>query len=85
MLQSLPFKIKDIDFYPGSTRRFVTCGVQHMNFWRLNGKNLENQVGELSIPKTFSNIGGTYSHVSRQQGKFGLAMVCEDMEPTKNE
>jgi len=36
-----------------------------MNFWRLNGRNLEFSVGELSIPKAFSNLGaGVYTHVS---------------------
>ena len=41
ILNSLAFKIKDIDFYPNSTQRFVTSGVQHLNFWRLNGRNLQ--------------------------------------------
>jgi hypothetical protein len=27
ILHSLPFKIKDVSFFPGSTRRFVTCGI----------------------------------------------------------
>jgi len=27
MLHSLPFKIKDIEFVPGSSRDFVTCGI----------------------------------------------------------
>ena len=26
-LHSLPYKIKDVDFIPGYTRRFVTCGI----------------------------------------------------------
>ena len=26
-LHSLPYKIKDISFIPGYTRRFVTCGI----------------------------------------------------------
>jgi len=51
MLHSLPFKIKDIDFYPNSTKLFVTCGIQHMCFWRLSGKNLEYSIGEFTIPK----------------------------------
>ena len=41
LLHSLPYKIKDIDFFPGSSRTFVTCGIQHMCFWQLSGKNLE--------------------------------------------
>jgi len=64
----------------------VTCGIQHLNFWRLNGRSLEHKIGELSVPKAFSNLGGgVYSHVNRQQGKFGLALVCEDIEPTEEE
>ena len=58
LLHSLPYKIKDIDFYPGSTRNFVTAGIQHMCFWRLSGTNLEYQVGELTIPRSYTNMGG---------------------------
>ncbi len=36
-IHSLPYKIKDVAFVPGYTRRFVTCGIQHMNFWKFNG------------------------------------------------
>jgi hypothetical protein len=27
LLHTLPYKIKDVVFYPGSTRKFVTCGI----------------------------------------------------------
>ena len=37
LIHSLPHKIKDVAFVPGYTRRFVTCGIQHMNFWKFNG------------------------------------------------
>lgn len=40
-LHSLPFKIKDLSFIPGYTRRLVTCGIQHMCFWKFNGQSLE--------------------------------------------
>jgi len=33
-IHSLPFKIKDAAFIPGYTRRFVTCGIQHMCYWK---------------------------------------------------
>ena len=56
-LHSLPFKVKDVAFLPGYTRRFVTCGIQHMCFWKFNGQSLEFTVGELTIPKAFSNVG----------------------------
>lgn len=36
-LHSLPYKIKDIAFVPGYTRRLVSCGIQHMAFWRMGG------------------------------------------------
>ena len=49
MLHSLPFKIKDIEFQPGSSRNFVTCGIQHMSFWHLSGNNLQNHCGELTV------------------------------------
>lgn len=62
MLHSVPFKIKDLDFHPNSTKNFVTCGIQHMCFWKLSGTNLEYQVGELTVPKAFTNIGsGVYT------------------------
>jgi len=81
IIHSLPYKIKDVAFHPGSTRKFVTCGIQHMCFWHQSGKNLESQLGELVIPKSFSNLGGgVYSHDIQNQGKFGLALVCEDID-----
>ena len=51
IIHSVPYKIKDVVFYPGSTRKFVTCGIQHMCFWRQSGRNLEYHVGELQIPR----------------------------------
>jgi len=51
ILHSLPFKIKDIAFYPNSTRKFVTCGIQHMCFWTQSGRNLENITGGLTMPR----------------------------------
>lgn len=30
---TVPFKIKDLEFYPNSIFRFVTCGIQHMASW----------------------------------------------------
>ena len=59
MLHSLPFKIKDIDFCPGSTRNFVTCGIQHMTFWHLSGNNLESSHGQLAIAKNLVNRGSS--------------------------
>lgn len=29
-IYTIPFKIKDLEFYPNSIFRFVTCGIQHM-------------------------------------------------------
>ena len=75
-----------MQFFPNSIRKFVTCGIQHLNFWRLNGRNLEYQIGELSVPKAFSNLGGgVFSHAGKNHGKFGLGLVCEDIEPTDDE
>ncbi len=33
IMHSLPFKIKDLDFFPQRTRTFVTCGAKHLCFW----------------------------------------------------
>ena len=79
MLHSLPFKIRDLDFIPESSRNFITCGIQHLVFWKVTGNNLEYQVAELTIPKAFSNIGsGAYSHNPAHQGKFGMALVTDE-------
>lgn len=38
------------------------------------------------MPKAFSNLGGgVYSHNAKQHGKFGLGLVCDDIEPTSEE
>ena len=39
-LHSLTYKIRDIEFMPMSTQKFVTCGIQHLCFWQLSGSNL---------------------------------------------
>ena len=40
---SVPFKIRDLVFYPENIYRFVSCGLQHMTKWQYNGKILEFQ------------------------------------------
>lgn len=40
-LNSLPFKIKDIEFLTNSIDNFVTVGIQHFSIWRVRGNNLE--------------------------------------------
>ena len=81
MLHSLVFKIKDADFLPGSTRKFVTAGVQHMCFWTLNGTSLEYHVGELTIVKAVNNAGGGQVAVNANQNvaKYGLALVTDEL------
>ena len=52
-----------------------------MCFWQYNGQSLEFSIGEVAIPKAFSNIGSNvYSHKQEQTGKFGLALVCSETE-----
>ena len=82
MLHSLVFKIKDVDFLPGSTRKFVTAGIQHMCFWTLNGTSLEYHVGELTIVKAVNNAGGGQVAVNSNQNvaKYGLALVTDDLQ-----
>ena len=58
----------------------MTCGIQHMCFWKLSGASLEYQVGELTIPKSYSNMGGgTFQHAQADNvAKWGLALVIEE-------
>ena len=59
----------------------MTVGLQHLNFWKFNGQTMEFTVGEITIPKAFSNIGqGVYQHQKNMVGKFGLNLVCEQAE-----
>lgn len=81
LMHSLPYKIKDVCFEPGLTRKFVTCGLQHINFWSFNSYNMENTVGELTIPKMFTGAGqGVYTHDKNSQAKVGLHLVCQEAE-----
>lgn len=49
-----------------------------MCFWSLTGKNLQYQVGELTVPKAFTNIGtGVFTINPANQGKFGLSLVSD--------
>ena len=81
MLHSLVYKIKDADFLPGSTRKFVTAGIQHMCFWTLNGTSLEYHVGELTIVKAINNVGAGKVSVNANANmvKYGLALVCDEL------
>jgi hypothetical protein len=72
----LPFKIKDAQFVPGYTRRFVTGGIQHLNFWKFNGQTMEYKIGEMTIPKVFAKRNVViHSHNRDNTGKFGLNLV----------
>ena len=48
---TLPFKIKDLEFYPNSISRFVTCGIQHMSTWHYCGGALTYRAMEIENPK----------------------------------
>lgn len=78
-LHSMTARIRDIEFMPNCTRKFVTAGIQHLSFWTLNGNNLESQCGELTIPRAFSSLTNfAYSLKDDSYGKFGLALVSKD-------
>lgn len=50
-----------------------------MGFWKLSGTNLIYQVGELTIPKAFRNVGaGTAVKNITNQPKFGMALVTDE-------
>lgn len=80
-LHSLPYRIRDIEFFNNSTRNFITAGIQHLCFWRLSGSNLEYQVGELTIRKVLTNIGhGVNTHNPANNGRFGLSLVTNEYQ-----
>lgn len=51
LLNTLPFKIKDISFFPNSIHQFVTCGFQHMSIWKYSGSVLSFSACPLENPK----------------------------------
>lgn len=59
LMHSIPFKIKDLDFFPNSIYKFVTCGVQHMALWQLNGNVLSYQHFELKNPPSVIDFNKT--------------------------
>jgi hypothetical protein len=50
-IYTIPFKIKDLEFYPNSISRFVTCGIQHMSTWHYCGGALTFRAMEIENPK----------------------------------
>lgn len=50
-LNTLPFKIKDIEFLENNVNNFLTVGIQHFAIWRINGENMEYS----NIPMAVSN------------------------------
>ena len=53
---SLAFKIKDMEFFPNSIFKFVTCGVQHMSLWTYAGGSLTFQAMEIENPRDLVEI-----------------------------
>jgi hypothetical protein len=51
LLGSAAYKIKSACFEPKSTRKFVTCGVQHLTFWTMTGRHIEAAVGPIMLNK----------------------------------
>ncbi len=51
LIHSLPYKIRDIEFYPDSTCRLITAGIQHLTYWKVLGKYMEGRCAEFIIPK----------------------------------
>ena len=57
LIYSVPFKIRDMCFQPGSVYRFVTCGLQHMAKWTYNGNTLQYSACKIQGPKVRKNSG----------------------------
>ena len=51
LIYSVPFKIRDICFKPGSVYQFVSCGIQHMAKWTYNGNTLQYSTMAIMNPR----------------------------------
>jgi len=54
-LNSVPFKIKDLEFFPNSIYKFVTCGIKHMAVWSYIGTTLTYYSLEIENPKVINS------------------------------
>ncbi|EGR31153.1 hypothetical protein IMG5_116830 [Ichthyophthirius multifiliis] len=50
MPYSIPFKIKDVQFFPNCIYKFITCGIQHLVVWSLKGGVLSYASLEIENP-----------------------------------
>lgn len=50
LANSVPYKIKDIEFFPNSIYKFITCGIQHIAVWSLRGSILSYSNLEIELP-----------------------------------
>lgn len=77
LLGSAAYKIKAVCFEPRSTRKFITCGVQHLTFWTLTGRHIESAIGPIMVEKGhYLQGGGIVPATGRFTGKYGMAVVC---------
>jgi len=52
---SVPYKIKDLAFFPNSTIKFVTCGIENLTVWELKGNILSYSCYEMNLPSEMSS------------------------------
>ncbi len=50
MPYTIPFKIKDVQFFPNCIYKFITCGIQHLAVWSLKGGVLSYANLEIENP-----------------------------------
>ncbi|KAL4497254.1 hypothetical protein ABPG72_011189 [Tetrahymena utriculariae] len=70
LTNSVPYKIKDIEFFPNSIYKFITCGIQHISVWNLKGNILSYQNLEIQIPQDLADTEkskGTQSSSIKQK------------------
>eukprot|EP01022_Parablepharisma_sp_SALTPOND_P016773 TRINITY_DN2537_c0_g1_i1.p1 TRINITY_DN2537_c0_g1~~TRINITY_DN2537_c0_g1_i1.p1 ORF type:complete len:1738 (+),score=108.49 TRINITY_DN2537_c0_g1_i1:2814-8027(+) len=79
LIHALPYKVREIEFYPESTTRLVTAGIQHLTFWKTNGKYMEPRCAEFMIAKfkqPEEASGEIKSGTLGPHQKYGAGKVC---------
>eukprot|EP00826_Nyctotherus_ovalis_P050814 TRINITY_DN6280_c0_g1_i1.p1 TRINITY_DN6280_c0_g1~~TRINITY_DN6280_c0_g1_i1.p1 ORF type:complete len:168 (+),score=20.72 TRINITY_DN6280_c0_g1_i1:68-505(+) len=63
LLHTLAYKIRDVEFYPESTSRLVTAGIQHLSLWKIGGKYMKAHCFDLTMTR-YKEEAVSYTHLT---------------------
>ena len=69
LIHSSPYKIRDLQFYPESTSKLITAGIQHLSMWKTDGKYMESHCFDLTMTR--------FRQIEEVDTKYGTGKLCK--------